>query len=225
MPRVESINFRMTLDVWIFPAERSLSEAEQGQLLAVVDQFIDQWGCADAVPLTASAGNALRPVLVCHDVDQRQAPDPQARIDRRTVSAKQGFWTQQMGVELADHAPVLVQTRIHHRAACPRPVCDARRSGQLPSIVDATVGRPGQHADDRRDGASAAASCWETRYGSGRESPGTPTRLLLARRPLWLRLTPPRRSSRPRTPGTVPYCRAEGERHVTWDDASTRPAA
>ena len=51
MPRVEFDQLPDDARVWIFPAERSLSEAEQGQLLAVVDQCIDQWA-AHAVPLT-----------------------------------------------------------------------------------------------------------------------------------------------------------------------------
>ena len=93
----------MTLESGSFAAERSLSEAEQGQLLAVVDQFIDQWG-AHAVPLTA--GREMRyDRFLFVGVDQRQAGPSGCSID--ALFRQTQILEQQMGVELADHAPVL----------------------------------------------------------------------------------------------------------------------
>lgn len=103
MPRVAFDQLPDDARVWIFPAGRSLSEAEQGQLLAVVDQFIDQWG-AHSVPLTA--GRELRyGQFLFVGVDQKQAGPSGCSIDalfRHTQALE-----QQIGVELADHAPVL----------------------------------------------------------------------------------------------------------------------
>ncbi|MDA1185307.1 MAG: ABC transporter ATPase [Acidobacteria bacterium] len=103
MPRVEFDQLPDAARVWIFPAERVLNDAEQTQLLAVVDQFIDQWG-AHAVPLTA--GREMRyDRFLFVGVDQRQAGPSGCSIDalfRHTQALE-----QQLGVELADHAPVL----------------------------------------------------------------------------------------------------------------------
>ena len=103
MPRVEFDQLPDDARVWIFPAERSLSETEQGQLLAVVDQFIDQWG-AHAVPLTA--GREMRyDRFLFVGVDQRQAGPSGCSID--ALFRQTQILEQQMEVELADHAPVL----------------------------------------------------------------------------------------------------------------------
>jgi hypothetical protein len=103
MPRVGFDQLPDDARLWIFPAERPLSESEQAQLLAVVDRFIDQWG-AHAVPLTA--GREIRyDRFLFVAVDQRQAGPSGCSIDalfRQTRTLE-----QQMGVELADHAPVL----------------------------------------------------------------------------------------------------------------------
>ena len=103
MPRVDFNQLPDDARLWIFPAERPLSAPEQAQLLAMVDRFIDQWR-AHAVPLTA--GREIRYdrfLLVA--VDQRQAGPSGCSIDalfRQTTTLE-----QEMGVALADHAPVL----------------------------------------------------------------------------------------------------------------------
>ena len=51
MPRVDFDQLPDEARLWIFTAERSLSDAEQAQLLTEVDRFIGQWGAHD-VPLT-----------------------------------------------------------------------------------------------------------------------------------------------------------------------------
>ena len=79
MPRVDFDQLPDDARLWIFPAERPLSESEQAQLLAVVDPFIDQWG-AHAVPLTA--GREMRyDRFLFVAVDQRQAGPSGCSID------------------------------------------------------------------------------------------------------------------------------------------------
>jgi hypothetical protein len=103
MPRVDFDQLPDDARIWIFPAERPLNESEQAQLLAVVDRFIDQWG-AHTVPLTA--GREIRyDQFLFVAVDQRHAGPSGCSIDalfRQTHTLE-----QQMGVGLADHAPVL----------------------------------------------------------------------------------------------------------------------
>jgi hypothetical protein len=103
MPRVAFDQLPDDARVWIFPAERPLTESEQAQLLAVVDRFIDQWR-AHAVPLTA--GREIRyDRFLFVAVDQRQAGPSGCSID--ALFRKTQALEQQMGVELADHTPVL----------------------------------------------------------------------------------------------------------------------
>jgi hypothetical protein len=103
MPRVDFDQLPDDARLWIFPAERALSEAEQARLLEEVDRFIAQWG-AHTVPLTA--GRELRYdrfLLVA--VDQRSAGPSGCSIDalfRRTEALE-----REIGIELVNHAPVV----------------------------------------------------------------------------------------------------------------------
>lgn len=103
MPRVDFDELPDDARLWIFPAERSLSEAEQARLLEEVDRFIDQWG-AHKVPLTA--GRELRyDRFLFVGVDQRSAGPSGCSIDalfRQTVALE-----QEIGIELVNHAPVV----------------------------------------------------------------------------------------------------------------------
>lgn len=103
MPRVEFDQLPDDARLWIFSAARPLNESEQGQLLAIVDRFIDQWG-AHTVPLTA--GREMRyDRFLFVAVDQRQAGPSGCSIDalfRQTTALE-----QEIGVELSDPAPVL----------------------------------------------------------------------------------------------------------------------
>ena len=103
MPRVDFDQLPDDARLWIFPAERALSEDEQTRLLEEVDRFIAQWG-AHNVPLTA--GRELRYdrfLLVA--VDQRSAGPSGCSIDalfRRTEALE-----REIGIELVNHAPVV----------------------------------------------------------------------------------------------------------------------
>lgn len=103
MPRVDFDQLPDDAQLWIFPAERSLSEAEQAQLLTVVDRFIDQWG-AHAVPLTAARELRYDRFLFVA-VDQRNAGPSGCSIDalfRQTKALE-----QEIGIELVDDLPVV----------------------------------------------------------------------------------------------------------------------
>ena len=103
MPRVDFDQLPDDARLWIFTAERSLSDAEQAQLLREVDRFIGQWGAHD-VPLTA--GRELRyDRFLFVAVDQRKAGPSGCSIDALFRQTK--AFEQEVGIELANHAPVV----------------------------------------------------------------------------------------------------------------------
>lgn len=102
MPRVDFDQLPDDARLWIFPAERSLSEAEQARLLSIVDRFIDQWG-AHAVPLIAARELRYDRFLLVA-VDERQAGPSGCSIDalfRQTKALE-----QELGLALVDVTPV-----------------------------------------------------------------------------------------------------------------------
>ena len=89
--------------VWIFAAERPLTESEQQRLLGEVDVFLDAWHAHDR-PLRA--GSDLRyDQFLFVAVDQRDAGPSGCSIDAlvRVMKTLQA----ELGVELVNHAPVL----------------------------------------------------------------------------------------------------------------------
>ena len=103
MPRTDFDHLPSEARVWIFAAERSLTEPEQVQLLSEVDRFIDQWGAHDR-PLTA--GRELRcDRFLFVAVDQRKAGPSGCSIDALVRQMK--ALERDLGVELVNHTPVL----------------------------------------------------------------------------------------------------------------------
>ena len=103
MPRADFDHLPSEARVWIFAAERSLTEPEQVQLLSEVDRFIDQWGAHDR-PLTA--GRELRyDRFLFVAVDQRKAGPSGCSIDALVRQMK--ALERDLGVELVNHMPVL----------------------------------------------------------------------------------------------------------------------
>ena len=103
MPRVTFDQLPDDARLWIFPAERPLSEAEQAQLLTEVDRFIGQWGAHD-VPLIAARELRYDRFLFVA-VDQRNTGPSGCSIDalfRQTQALE-----QEIGIELVNHAPVV----------------------------------------------------------------------------------------------------------------------
>ena len=126
MPRVDFDQLPDDARLWIFTAERSLSDAEQAQLLSEVDRFVGQWGAHD-VPLTAGAGAAIRPVLVRGG---RPVEGGAVRLfDRRACPSDEnrgaGDWDR-VGQPRAGRVPA----GVGHRAGATRPVRRARRGGE-----------------------------------------------------------------------------------------------
>ena len=103
MPRVDFDQLPDDARLWIFPADRALSDAEQARLLTEVDRFIGQWGAHD-VALTA--GRELRyDRFLFVAVDQRKAGASGCSIHalfRQTTALE-----QDIGIELVNHTPVM----------------------------------------------------------------------------------------------------------------------
>ncbi len=88
--------------LWVFPASRDLTDAEEHAFLAAVDEFLSQWA-AHGVPLRS--GRELvdrRFLLVGVDVDA-EAPSG-CSIDA-LVNRLRGLGDD-LGVRLIDHAPI-----------------------------------------------------------------------------------------------------------------------
>jgi hypothetical protein len=103
MPRVEFEQLPSDARVWIFSAERVLTQNERARLLQEVDGFLDQWGAHD-MPLTAGRDIRYDRFLFVA-VDQRQAGPSGCSVDALVRQMK--VLQHEIGVELVNHAPVL----------------------------------------------------------------------------------------------------------------------
>ncbi len=103
MPRIDFAQLPADSRVWIFSADRVLSNDQQTQLLASVDRFLAQWGAHD-MPLTA--GREIRyDRFLFIAVDQQRVGPSGCSVDALVRQMK--TLQQELGVELVDHAPVL----------------------------------------------------------------------------------------------------------------------
>jgi hypothetical protein len=89
--------------LWIFPASRPLSDAEQRRVLAEADAFIDQW-MAHGVPLSA-ARDIRHDQFVLIGVDERSAGASGCSVD--ALVRGMGQLQTVLGVELIENGPVL----------------------------------------------------------------------------------------------------------------------
>jgi len=89
--------------LWIFGAERPLSEAERVRVIGEVDAFIRQWTAHDA-PLT-TARDVRYDQFIFVAVDERAAGVSGCSIDALVRRMK--VLQAELGVELVNHAPVL----------------------------------------------------------------------------------------------------------------------
>ncbi len=103
MPKIAFDELPEDARVWIFSAERKLTESERIRLLAEVDAFINRWA-AHAVPLTAGRDLVYDQFLFIA-VDQRAAGPSGCSVDALVRQMK--ALEQEIGVELVNHAPVL----------------------------------------------------------------------------------------------------------------------
>jgi hypothetical protein len=113
--------------LWIFAAERPLQPAEQQRLLAVVDEFIDQWK-AHGHPLAAARELRYGQFLLV-GVDESQEGASGCSIDAMTRAFT--ALERQIGVEILNHAPVLYRTA-EGVVRAPRPTFGERaKSGEV----------------------------------------------------------------------------------------------
>ena len=103
MPRIDFAQLPADSRVWIFSADRVLSNDQQTQLLASVDGFLAQWGAHD-MPLTAGREIRYDRFLFIAGDQQRVGPSG-CSVDALVRQMK--TLQQELGVELVDHAPVL----------------------------------------------------------------------------------------------------------------------
>ena len=103
MPRVNIDELPPDARLWIFAAERRLSDTEHERVTSEVDAFISQWAAHDT-PLRA-ARDVRYDQCVFIAVDERAAGASGCSIDA-LVRRMKGL-QQELGVELVNHAPVL----------------------------------------------------------------------------------------------------------------------
>jgi hypothetical protein len=132
--------------LWIFAAERPLSNTEQERLLAAVDEFIDQW---QAHGHALAAARELRyGQFLLLGVDESQEGASGCSIDAMTRTL--GVLETQLGLELQNHAPVLYRTA-DGVARTSRPAFgDRARSGEVTPdtiVFDNSLTRVGDLAD------------------------------------------------------------------------------
>ena len=129
--------------LWIFAAERPLSDTEQQTLLAAVDSFLDGWA-AHGAPLAAARDLRYRQFLLIA-VDESSAGASGCSIDSmtRVLAALEG----EMGLELVNHTPVLYRigadvARVDRAAFADR----ARRGDVSPDtlVFNNTLSRVGE---------------------------------------------------------------------------------
>ena len=103
MPHVSFDELPQDARLWIFGAERPLSETERGRVLDEVDAFIGQWVAHD-VPLT-TARDLRYDQFIFVAVDEAAVGASGCSVDA-LVRRMKGLQAE-LGLELVNHAPVL----------------------------------------------------------------------------------------------------------------------
>lgn len=152
MPQVEFDQLPEDARVWIFTAERLMSQREQDRLLKEVDSFIDKWRAHDA-PLTA--GRELRyDRFLFVAVDQQQLDPSGCSIDALVRQMK--VLEQEIGMELVNHAPVVFRQDNEIRRVPRNKFAELAASGEVgldTTVFNNTLTRLGD----------VRAGRWETR--------------------------------------------------------------
>jgi hypothetical protein len=132
--------------LWIFAAERPLTDDEQTRLLGVVDEFLEGWR-AHGHPLSAARELRYGQFLLVA-VDESQEGASGCSIDAMTRSLTE--LERQLGVELLNHAPVLYRTPQGVRRATRPAFGERARAGEITPdtiVFNNTVTRVGDLAD------------------------------------------------------------------------------
>ena len=103
MPRVPFNDLPPDARLWVFPAERLLSDDEEEELLARADAFLDRWE-AHGAPLTCGCDWRYRRFLLVA-VDEASVPPSGCSIDAMTKVLKE--LGNEFGMTFLDRAPVL----------------------------------------------------------------------------------------------------------------------
>ena len=103
MPRVSFDELPPEARLWIFAAERPLTDGERARVTGEVDDFIDRWA-AHGTSLTA-ARDVRYDQFVFVAVDERAAGASGCSVDALVRRMKD--LQVELGVELVNHAPVL----------------------------------------------------------------------------------------------------------------------
>lgn len=155
MPQVKFGQLPEDARVWIFTAERLLSQGEQNRLLKEVDGFIDEWRAHDA-PL--AAGRELRyDRFLFVAVDQRKLDPSGCSIDALVRQMK--VLEQEIGMELVNHAPVVFRQNDEIRRVPRDKFAELVASGKVgldTTVFDNTLTRLGD----------VRAGRWETRVAN-----------------------------------------------------------
>jgi hypothetical protein len=154
MPRVPFDNLPADARLWIFPAERGLSDTERRRVLDEADAFIAQW-TAHGISLTAAREMRYdRFVLV--GVDERSAGASGCSIDA-LVRRMRGLQSD-LGVELVNHGPIVYRRGDSIARASREEFADLAAAGAVTRdtiVFDNTLTTVGEVRDGR----------WEVRAG------------------------------------------------------------
>ncbi len=129
---------------WIFGSSRPLSEAEEAELVAEVEAFLDDWR-AHGYPLTC-AGEWRYGRFLIVAVDERTAPPSGCSIDAMVGTLKS--LGRRLDVNMVDNAPVWYRAADGSLQRVPRAEFAAAgadgRVGKDTVVFDNTVTRLGQ---------------------------------------------------------------------------------
>jgi hypothetical protein len=138
----------------VFPASRSLSEAESGRLLATVDSFLDQWTAHGAPLVVARTWQDGRFLLV--GVDEKATGVSGCSVDA-LVRSLRGVESE-LGIQLTDHAPVVYRDGDTIKSTSRADFSGLARSGNVgphTPVFDNSITTVGELHEGR----------WETRAG------------------------------------------------------------
>ena len=160
MPQVSFSELPPDARLWIFGAERPLSETERARVLDEVDVFIGQWAAHDVPLTTARELRYDRFIFVA--VDERAAGASGCSVDA-LVRRMKGLQTE-LGVDLVDHAPVLYRDGSGIARVSRQEFADLVKSGSVSRetvVFDNTLTSVGAVRDGRWE--LPAADSWHGR--------------------------------------------------------------
>lgn len=160
MPRLPFDQLPDSARLWVFAAARPLTADEQQQLLAAVDDFLDQWN-AHRVPLDCARDLRDAQFLLV-GVDEEAAGVSGCSIDSlvRTMKAL----GQHLDVELLDHASVFYRDAQAVRRVSRDEFAGAAARGEVTpetTVFDNTVGTAGALRKGRWE--APASTTWHGR--------------------------------------------------------------